>query len=116
MFHEATRTEAWVEVTDDEGKTWTKLPEYKVDVQRTSATCYVEARTGQRFRLLVRDNKTVREDFAAKFMYDGNLAVCNIFEKKWPMAPVPRVEGIRHSDRSILPFKFNEVRENFASP
>lgn len=109
MLHTSTLTEGWIEISDNNGLTWIKLPEYKTEVQPKRASCYVEAKTGQRFRLMVQDRNipTLRTDFVAKFFYDGNLAVSHVVQKTraWPSSVV----GIDNEENETLPFIFSEV-------
>jgi hypothetical protein len=109
MLHAPSHTEAWVEVSDNNGVTWSKLPEYKVQVQPKSAECYVEAKTGQRFRLSVQQIRTapIRTDFVAQYFYDGNHAKSSVMRstQNWPST----LQGIYDTGQTMLPFKFSDV-------
>lgn len=113
MLHAPTHTEAWVEVSDNNGVTWSKLPEYKEDLQEKSAECYVEAKTGQRFRLSVQETNTAptRTDFVAKYFYDGNHAISYVVQTAQRNPSM--LGGIYKSDQTFLPFKFSDVGRQF---
>jgi hypothetical protein len=112
MLHSG-NTEAWVEVSDDEGKTWNRLEEYKTEIKHDSATCYVEAQTGQRFRLAWQDKNApyYRTDHVVRYYYDGHMAqsfVVKVTDAKPSMA-----EGVDKTAVTFLPFTFGAVGDIF---
>lgn len=109
MLHPATQSEAWVESSDDEGSTWARLQEYKPETTADTAMCYVEAKTGQRFRMHFADKRaqSLRADLAVKFFYDGHSA--QDLGLQPITSPTCAVEGVENDVGYILPFKFKDV-------
>lgn len=112
MLHAATNMEAWVDISDDNGARWTNLQEYKPDSTADSATCYVEAKTGQLFRMCLFDRTTgsTNTKMAIQFFCDGHLAQALV--KQAHNLPITTVEGVRNGGGSLLPFKFKDVRRS----
>jgi hypothetical protein len=111
MRHKATKLEAWVEVSADEGQNWEVLDEYRAEYTKDTAKCYVEAKAGQQFRMLWRDTDYMhkRGTYLLEGFYDGYAAGALAVTR--PLTNIPACfEGVQNSDTTILPFMFEKVR------
>ena len=66
----------WVEVSDDDGHTWTALEEHKTEIGPDYVTTHIESKTGQRFRFQAEKLKesALHDDLAFDFCCDGHHA------------------------------------------
>lgn len=108
MLHTATGLEAFIEVSDDNGVTWTRLPEYKPDIQAKECTAYVEAKTGQRFRMCLLDAQLQQrqEQFGVIYYFDGQKAASRA---KRPDVVLKAIHGLEVDRQRQLPFIFGSV-------
>ena len=109
MIHADKKLDAWIEVSDDGGTTWSAAPEYSTTIKEDNAKTYIEARTGHcfRFRLSGLSADTTANDiFRVHYFCDGNEVADRIFgayEDTWPL------EGLDASETTVVPFKFGAV-------
>jgi hypothetical protein len=106
MLHQGHR--AFVEVSDDEGKTWKQSEEYKTEYTEKTATCYIEACTGQRFRLVYRGPPLRSTDLSIDSFYDGHRGRAFSIRKKKASSKV-YFEGVKKNPYTLLPYVFGPV-------
>jgi hypothetical protein len=80
MLHKTSNIEAWIEVSDNEGVSWSEPDCYKVRQDDHNAMCYIEAKEGQRFRYHVKSSKPLEDltDTAVQYYFDGTKAVSHL--------------------------------------
>ena len=108
MLHGLSQLQAVIEVSSDEGLTWTPAPEYKPDIQDKACSAYIEAVTGNRFRILFRNTAFVhlRKELLIQFEVDGHGAANRLFKRNTPQG---RVEGVELDLNTVRPFAFSKV-------
>lgn len=110
MIHPAAELEGWVEISNDNGETWLRLDEYSTKTRNDSSECYIEASTGQLFRLNCTDLKPDSTRQLAVFCYyDGKLAANRLL---YDDQRTVVITGVDKNSETILPFIFNNVRSS----
>lgn len=113
MIHPAAELEGWVEISNDNGETWFRLDEYSTKTRNDSSECYIEASTGQLFRLNCTDLKPDSTRQLAVFCYyDGKLAANRLL---YDDQRTVVITGVDKDSETILPFIFNNVRFSHSS-
>lgn len=109
MHDEGSELEAYVEISDDSGKTWDRAEEYKVEETDKELKCYIEAKSGARFRFVFILPQDRESDLRALFFADSLLVKTRFVSKHArPVSPV-KVEDVLATNNSVLPFKFDLV-------
>lgn len=108
MLHTATGLEAFIEVSDDNGATWTRLPEYKADIKARECKAFVEAKTGQRFRMRLLDAnpRHQQKQLVARYYFDGQRAAGRV---KDIAVMLDAISGLEVDQQTRLPFIFGNV-------
>lgn len=110
MIHTPTKLKAWVEVSDDDGTTWTVLEEYKTETGHDYAKTHIESKSGQRFRMCVEKTKDygLSDDLSFDFYCDGHKA--NSCLQKSSDNVRLKITGLKSTSTTVLPFAFSDVR------
>ncbi|KAK9896018.1 hypothetical protein P389DRAFT_170956 [Cystobasidium minutum MCA 4210] len=108
MLHAPTQLEALIEVSSDNGTTWTPAPEYKPDIQDKTCSAYIESVTGNRFRILVRNHPVefLRKEFSVYFDVDGHQAANRLFRLT---AKKTSIDGFDLNSTSFQAFAFSKI-------
>lgn len=110
MLHPATGLDAFVEVSNDR-LTWTRLEDYKPAIQADECTVYIEARSGQRFRMCIEGTKAFSNlrhvELAIYYYCDGHEAANRLVRVGKNVTPV---KGIEVDEKRLFPFVFGDVR------
>lgn len=109
--------EVYIEVSDDDGKTWTKAEELKVEGLPDNVkgkSCYLEVETGQRFRFATTKGiYRYSQDVDVKVLYfcDGQRIGGRVWESKHRAKhrDLSHVEGVYTGACSMRPLLFDTV-------
>lgn len=108
MLHNKTGFQVTVEASDDGGVDWKTLEEHQPKVRQHRCFAYIEAQSGQRFRLCVVRTKKhrIRDQIAVWYYFDGHLAATTLVPVGMEIDPIA---GLETDDETFRPFIFDEV-------